>query len=97
LFQIDGNFGAIAAVIEALCGYFDEEVHLLRALPENWQTGELCGIRVPGGHDIDLKWKDGKLTEVSVRIGYQGSVALRFPDGRLVTLSGNVGEVKSAL
>lgn len=95
LFQIDGNFGAIAAVIEALCGYFDEEVHLLRACPDNWKTGALCGVRVPGGHDLDIKWQDGKITSVAVRIGYEGSVALRFPDGRLVTLSGNVGEVKT--
>lgn len=97
LFQIDGNFGAIAAVIEALCGYFDEEVHPLRALPASWQTGRLRGIRVPGGHDIDMAWEEGKLTEFSVRLGYEGSLNVRFPDGRRVTVGGNVGEVKTIL
>lgn len=97
VFQIDGNFGAIAAVMEALCGYFDREVHLLRALPDSWNKGALRGIRVPGGHVIDLAWENGAVTALKVCIGYEKTVSFCFPDGKQMTVSGNVGEEKTIL
>ena len=57
-FQIDGNFGGIAAVVEAITGFYDGKVHLLPALPEQWHTGHLYGIKVPGGHLIDVGWRN---------------------------------------
>ena len=67
-FQIDGNFGSLAAVIRMLVqSEFDAHgnvrVKLLPALPDNpaWQSGHVRGIALKGGYTIDFEWKDGKV------------------------------------
>lgn len=94
IFQIDGNFGGVAAVIETIVGYFDNRVHILPALPEQWHTGHLNGIKVPGGHRINVAWKCGVLTELSVLMGYQNDLTLCYGD-KYYTVSGNPGEMIS--
>ena len=67
-FQIDGNFGSLAAVIRMLVqSEFDDEgnviVKLLPALPDEpaWQNGRVHGVAIKGGWTIDFEWKDGKV------------------------------------
>lgn len=62
-FQIDGNFGAIAAVTEMLCrDNGDGKAELLPACPAEWSSGKVRGLRLRGGKTIDFSWKDGKIT-----------------------------------
>jgi len=42
-------------------------VHLLPALPEAWQEGNVRGMKVRGGYELDMFWKDGKLREATIR------------------------------
>ena len=93
IFQIDGNFGGIAAVIEAIVGYYDSKAHILPALPDAWSNGELCGIKIPGGHTIDVKWENGKATEISVTLGFGESVTITYGN-KDFTLTGRIGEIK---
>ena len=74
-FQIDGNFGGTAGVIEMLCQsrYFPgsddpavAEIRLLPALPDAWPTGSISGISTRGGFVLDICWENGELTEVGV-------------------------------
>ncbi len=74
IFQIDGNFGMVSAVFEALCGYFDGKAHFLRALPEEWKNGHISGLKLPGGHTVSFEWKDGKVTSLEVLMGFSGSL-----------------------
>ncbi len=66
-FQIDGNFGGGAGIMEMLVQSWGGEVLLLPALPSAWPAGAVDGIRARGGLSIGLKWSGGKLSSVSVR------------------------------
>ncbi|MEE1197753.1 MAG: glycoside hydrolase N-terminal domain-containing protein [Acutalibacteraceae bacterium] len=93
VFQIDGNFGGVAAVVESIVGYYDDKAHILPALPEAWASGSLKGIKVPGGHTISVKWRDGVATEVEVIFGFEKNACVVIGDKEYV-LSGNESEVK---
>lgn len=64
-FQIDGNFGIIAAVHEMLVQSRGEELILLPALPKLWKNGRVSGLRV-NGKTLDMEWKDGKVIQSSI-------------------------------
>lgn len=47
-FQIDGNFGSIAAMVEMLVQSNADRIVLLPALPKAWQNGKITGVRIRG-------------------------------------------------
>lgn len=78
-FQIDGNFGATAAIAEMLLQSTHERIVLLPALPLAWNSGHIKGLCVKGGACMDLYWEDGALThaviyaknDISTRVRYR--------------------------
>ena len=86
LFQIDGNLGAAAGMLEALVQsrwYPDHtEVDLLPAIPPKWQDGEVTGVRVRGGAELHLQWVGGKVARVEWRCTHTGAFNLRVPAGQ---------------
>jgi alpha-L-fucosidase 2 len=96
-FQIDGNFGATAAIAEMLLqsqvrtsdGGF--ELQLLPSLPSALPTGSVKGLRARGGFEVGMDWKDGKLTEIQISADKGGKLHLRYQD-ETITLKTKAGE-----
>mgnify|MGYP000716509614 CR=1 FL=1 len=82
-FQIDGNFGYAAGVNEMLAQSHLGVICLLPALPKAWSTGKVAGLRVRGGYELDMEWKDGVLTQATLRgiSNAPGQVEVRYGDG----------------
>lgn len=67
-FQIDANFGTPTAMLEMLMSSRPGVIELLPALPAAWATsGSVTGMGARGGFRVDLAWKRGKVTSVTVR------------------------------
>ena len=65
-FQIDGNFGGCAGVIEMLVQSTPQEVRPLAALPSAWPCGHIKGVRTRTGQTLEMTWKDGKVTRMKL-------------------------------
>ncbi|WP_407638956.1 glycosyl hydrolase family 95 catalytic domain-containing protein [Actinacidiphila yeochonensis] len=68
IFQIDANFGTPSAMVEMLLYSRPGRIELLPALPAAWAgEGRITGVGARGGFTVDLAWRDGAVTEATVR------------------------------
>lgn len=79
-FQIDGNFGAAAAIGEMLVQSTAERIVLLPALPGAWNSGSVKGLCVKGDAEVDLYWQDKELTRVVLRAKKDLNTRVRYKE-----------------
>lgn len=77
-FQIDGNFGATAAITEMLVQSTSDRITVLPALPRQWPEGSLTGVRVRGGGRVDMSWKEGRLTQLTLSSDRAATYAIAY-------------------
>ncbi len=89
-FQIDGNFGAAAAVAEmlvqsrvsSLAGNSNDvdcfDIRLLPARPAAWTEGRVNGLRTRGACTVELEWAENTLTAARVTAEKGGNFNLSF-------------------
>jgi len=90
-FQIDGNFGGTAAVVEMLLQSRDDTIHLLPALPSAWPTGSVRGLRARGACAVDIAWRDSALVSATLTGELAGKRTVRLAD-RTATLTLRPGQ-----
>ena len=76
-FQIDGNFGGAAGIMEMLLQSWGGEVLLLPALPTAWKAGRARGLRARGGLTLDFAWREGRLASLAIAGPPGAAVRLR--------------------
>ncbi|GAA4255780.1 glycoside hydrolase family 95 protein [Dactylosporangium darangshiense] len=82
-FQIDGNYGLMAAILELVVHSHGGVIRLLPAIPAQWPEGSARGVRCRGGWSVDLAWQQGRLTSLTVRGSHlTGTRTAVIRDGR---------------
>src|SRR4029078_9878355 len=95
-FQIDGNFGGTAGIVEMLMQSHAGELAILPALPSAWPSGSVTGLRSRGAIAVDIWWDERKATERRVRADVDGEQVIRAPKGQrvaAVSLAGRPTEI----
>lgn len=95
-FQIDGNLGAPAGIVEMLLQSHRRTpdgavlIELLPALPKAWPSGAVTGLRARDGFVVDVAWKDGNVTRATIRslLGRPAQVRLNGESEKLELAAG---------
>jgi alpha-L-fucosidase 2 len=91
-FQIDGNYGGCAAVAEMLLQSQETTadgqpvLELLPALPGNWHTGSVRGLKARGDYTVDIEWTNRNITRYRIASTEPREVLVRI-NGELTTVT----------
>ena len=77
VFQIDGNLGAVAGMAEALLQSHTGILHLLPALPPQWQEGSVRGLMARNAVRVDMRWENGRLSDAALYPQLDGEIEIR--------------------
>lgn len=79
IFQIEGNFGTTAGIAEMLLQSHEEGIiYLLPALPKEWDSGSIKGIKARGNFELEMEWKNSKLTSATIVAHSGGKISMVY-------------------
>ena len=93
-FQIDGNFGGTAGVCEMLMQSDGENIELLPALPKEWNTGSVKGLKARGNYEVNLTWRNHIVTSAKITSLKGGTVTVNY-NGKKKTIKLAKGKTKT--
>lgn len=94
-FQIDGNFGAEAGILEMLLQSHAGYVELLPAIPDLWKKeGKVKGLKARGNLTVNFEWKDGVVTHYEIVSPIEQKVKVKV-NGQLKTVPVKVYYIKA--
>ncbi|MFA5327711.1 MAG: glycoside hydrolase family 95-like protein [Prolixibacteraceae bacterium] len=93
-FQIDGNFGAPAGMIEMLVQSQLYEIAILPALPDALPEGKISGVCARGGFELTFNWTGGKLQKLEVLSKAGKKCSLRYGD-KVISMDTEKGKTYS--
>jgi len=94
-FNIDGSLGQTAGITEMLVQSHEGVIDLLPAVPNEWRTGQFDGVRVRGGFELNMAWKDKKITTVEILSRAGQPCRINAGNGYKVTREGKEIAVKT--
>ena len=65
-FQIDANFAGTMAIAQMLVCEEGESIIALPAIPKEWQSGYVKGLRISGNRIVDIEW-DGNKKDIKIK------------------------------
>ncbi|MBE6633161.1 MAG: glycoside hydrolase family 95 protein [Ruminococcaceae bacterium] len=80
-FQIDGNFGFCAGILQMLLQWEDGKLRLLPALPKAFANGSVEGLKAKGNVRVDMTWKNGRLTLYRLQSPVEQDVTVATANG----------------
>ena len=54
----------------------DNEIVILPAIPDSWSDGSVSGLKARGGYEVDFKWKDHKVTQLTIHALQAGEICV---------------------
>ncbi len=90
--QLDGRFGLISAVYDMLLQEDQGGFYLFPALPPDWKTLSLEGLRLPCGFLLSARLEQGSLSSLTLNSERGGPLKLYLPGGETLELNLAAGE-----
>ena len=91
-FQIDGNFGCTAGIADMLVQSHAGYIHLLPALPDEWDQGTVKGLCCRGGFELtELTWENGTVISATLLSRLGGRLRIKV-NGEMKEIDTQKGE-----
>lgn len=90
-FQIDGNFGIMAAVLEMLVQVHENTIDVLPAMPPSLNEGQCQGIHTVNDLTFDIKWSNHQVTSLIIYANVSREVTIHVnQETHIITLNKNM-------
>jgi hypothetical protein len=73
------NFAVMATITAMLLASHRDSIDVLPALPADWPTGSVAGLRTRHRADVDIRWDDGGISELVLTARDDVTVTVTFP------------------